>query len=562
MRRLWRPAAAVSSGLLLVGAFPPSSNGQSAWVALVPLLILAHYTSPLQSFRWGFVGGLVFWLGSLVWLLRIGATGTTLPAAVSAWLVLSVCCALYMGMFLTASSALFSCVRRSGPADKTAPCDTTYALRAARVAHGVGLLVAVPLVWVGFEYLRSTLFTGFPWNALGVSQFQNLAVIQLAEWGGVYAVSALIVVLNTAITMMALRLVEVYGRRRPGRFQIELACGFLICLVLWLHGVRTVRQRAGSRTETTTVRVATVQPNIEQRKKWRAEDAYEIFAALEEQTDFALASRDFLDLIIWPETAVPGPINADPESGAFVRDLAREGVPLLVGSMEVLPGKENASNWREASDRYYNSSFLIGTNGEVVACYRKQHLVPFGEYIPLDKYVKFIHDIAPLGFTCTPGTTSTVFDLPNARFSALICFEDTVAGLARRAVRDGARFLALQTNDAWYDPWAGSLQHMSHCVFRSVENRVPIVRVGNTGVSCAISSLGRIEAMGVAEDPWGRSIRAMKPFELKVEGAEMPLTFYTRYGDLPFALPCGVLSLAGFLLVVMTERRKNTGVDS
>ena len=181
--------------------------------------------------------------------------------------------------------------------------------------------------------------------------------------------------------------------------------------------------------------------------------------------------------------------------------------------------------------------------GAPAQAYDKRHLVVFGEYIPLQPYVPFIKALTPISESFSPGSTSTVFCLerPPVRFSVLICFEDTVARLARDSVRNGARLLVNQTNDAWFDPSSASRQHMIQCVFRCVENGVPAVRCANTGVSCTIDRLGRIR--DVLDDGAGHvSVMGFRWSRVDVPGAAMPLTFYTRHGDV-FAQACLVLGL-------------------
>lgn len=486
-----------------------------------------------------------------------------MPLVALGWLLLSCYCALYTGAFLSVVSWLWY---KESSGGKKESVNNGQALR------NIGLIFAIPLLWVGFEYLRSTLFTGFPWNALGVSQFRNLAVIQLAEWGGVYAVSAIIVLMNTALAITALRLTDVYRHRRHSRFHIELMIGLLACALCWMHGVRTVGRLRTECIEGTELKVAAVQPNIPQLKKWPVEFAREIYNRLRTQTELALMGKP--DLVIWPETAVPGPVLTDPESTAFVMEPALQGAPILVGSLE--EAKQTTDHGQLTTDniRYYNSSFLFSADGEIIQKYRKQHLVLFGECLPLDRKIDFIRKFAPLGFSCVPGSTNTVFRLRIAErglrniaedrdrkdriaFSVLICFEDVFAYLARESVRNGARFLINQTNDAWFDKTSAPVQHLSHCVFRCVENRVGAVRCANTGVTCFIDKTGRIENQKMLErEGWGMCVPGFKLSKVLVPGADMPLTFYTRYGDLPFALPCGIISVMVFAFVLITEKRK------
>lgn len=574
--RLWRAAAAILSGFLMWSAFPPLESSEAAWVALVPLLFVARFSPPLGAFGWGWAGGLCGWLPTLGWLLQLGRTGAPWGLAVLGWAALAAYCALYTGAFTLLASALFRLV----PVGECVPRDAApqpFERRLIARARSVGAVFLLPLLWVGLEYVRSTLATGFPWNQLGVSQYRNLAVIQLAEWGGVYLVSAVVVVLNAGLFIMGLRLGNVYLRRSRGTFQLELSAAFLVCLVVWVSGVRLVRSQSAVERFDPAVRIAVIQPNVAQRKKWQEGFEREIFRRLEETTDLVLPFREAIDLVVWPETAVPGPLNRDGQTRAFVEGLARGAIPLLVGSMEVLPGDPAAAAAVDREPIYYNSSFLVDTNGMVQTVYRKQHLVPFGEYLPFDRVVPLIRRLAPLGFSCTPGEESTLFHLEvpargtreaasagsgaawRLPFGVLICFEDTMPYLARRAVRGGARLLVVQTNDAWFDPSAGSLQHLSHCVFRCVENRVPAVRAANTGVSACIDRTGAIDDVELlSRENWGREITAYRVGSLAVPLESYRPTFYTRWGDWPFAIPCAVLSVGLFVLVMVVEKRKNT----
>jgi apolipoprotein N-acyltransferase len=207
--------------------------------------------------------------------------------------------------------------------------------------------------------------------------------------------------------------------------------------------------------------------------------------------------------------------------------------------------------------RYFNSSFLFETNGVLAQGYDKRHLVMFGEYVPLERYLPFMTAMTPIGASFSPGATSTVFRLegPDVAFSSLICFEDTVAGLARESVRNGARLLINQTNDAWFDPSAASRQHMAHCILRCVENGVPAIRVGNTGVTCCIDPHGRITEILEGKD--GHS--AFPGFvcsSVVVPGEEFTFTPYTRHGDL-FGQSAACVAILG-AAACLRRRRAST----
>lgn len=502
----WAPeAGAVATGLLLSASFAPLQMSEAAWIALIPLMIALRFVAPRASFRLGLASGAVFWLTSIWWLSRVTAPG---------WILLALYCALYLGAFARVVSLWWS---RFG---------------ADRLLPNLGFMAITALAWAGLELVRATFATGFPWNALGVSQYRNAAILQVSAWGGVYAVSALIVWVNAGLAATVLRYIERSGRwgRRP---HPEIFAAFLVLAVAFFFGARRVREMGAGDGY---LRAALIQTNIPQDDKWDETTVDLIYGRLTELTTAALRSGP-LDLIVWPETALPDDVRSSPASYDLVYKLATNGVPLLVGSMD--------TEWRdEGHPRFYNSSFLFDAGGVIKGAYDKRHLVPFGEYVPLQRFLPFMKAMTPIQESFTHGKTSTVFrlDQPAAAFSALICFEDTVAHLARASVRNGARLLINQTNDAWFDPSSASRQHMAQCVLRCVENAVPALRVANTGVSCAIDRRGAITA--VLDDGAGQTrFAGFKTVAIRLSPDDQPLTFYTRHGDV---LPAG----AGLLAVV------------
>jgi apolipoprotein N-acyltransferase len=521
-------AGSIGSGILLAMAFPPLEWSNLAWIAMIPLMLVLRDVPDKQAFRWGWISGMVFWLLSLSWLLRLAFTGTNLFVAMFAWISLSAYCALYTGAFAMVIAISW---QRLGPEKEW---------------RNILLVFFVPVVWVGFEYLRSTLFTGFSWNALGISQFRQIPIIQVADLGGVYAVSAFVVIVNTAIMLIGMRFVALFRRQNVRRVNVEMMIAVSFWGVCMWHFFDAKKAVSLNDSRGTSVRVASVQPNIPQYKKWPLQYEKEIYAKVMEQTELAMSGKP--DLIVWPETVVPSLVRLDPECAAFVADLACRGFPILVGSLDcdIVGEKET----------FYNSSVLVGTNGHILGQYNKRHLVLFGEYLPFERVFPIIQKFDPLGYSCTPGEISTVFrlDKPAISFSSLICFEDTVASLARASVRNGARMLVNQTNDAWFDGSSAAVQHMAHCVFRCIENRVPAVRSANTGVTCFIDALGRVEML----QRNGRStcFAGFATGTLALPPAGMGLSFYTRNGDVPFALPCAIFAALCLLITILVLRSR------
>lgn len=489
-----------------------------AWFALVPLLWRIRTVPLRQAFRAGFTAGAVFWLMSLFWLTHVTAPG---------WFFLALYCALYTAFFAV-TSALLS--------------------RWFRPFHLVGhflWMLGSAIVWGGWEYIRYVLFTGFSWNALGVSQVHNLPVLQLVSWGGVYIVSSVIIFFSCAV-VCTLERYRVNGKSLRRFWHPELMVALLVWAVSHAYGVRSMLQ---AEPPEQTVRVGVVQPNIPQVLKWTAEHVTGIYNTLESLTKQVLASGE-MDFIVWPETALPDDVRFSPASYDLVNRMASNNVPLLIGSMDTV--------WVDGEPEYYNSSFLFDTNGALAQAYDKQHLVMFGEYVPLGEYLPFLNAMTPIGESMSAGDEAGIFHIAGLPpFATLICFEDSVPKLAREAVLKGARMLINQTNDAWFDVSSGSRQHMVQCICRCVENRVPAVRVANTGVSCVIDSYGRV--LDVLADEAG----VVRVADSRIMSVPVPsrgeLTVYTRFGDRYAQAAAGLIGLLAVVQFVLYAKHRLAG---
>ncbi|NLF23211.1 MAG: apolipoprotein N-acyltransferase [Lentisphaerae bacterium] len=494
-RNLSLPAALLS-GLLLWVAFPPVAQADAAWFALVPLLLALRRATPRRGFRLAWLAGMAFWLGNLIWLWRLVDNGGPLLLVVFGHAALAAYCALYAGAFGLASAWLW----------RHPVMDRSPWVRLLMV------IVVAPLLWVGTEQVRGTLLTGFAWNALGVSQFRNLALIQCASWGGMSAVSALLVAVNGGIALLLERTwIDLVVRRRlhpagapppslPRGFPlrtVELSLALLLCIVCWYQGIDRVRAIDRRCAAAPRWRLALFHPEAPSFFERGGEGALgATLARLVDHAEIAGAARP--DLCIWPETMLPGPPPYDAPTRELVRNAtARTGAPLLAGGLEIEPGP--GWDWTVGA-RYYNSAFLFDAAGEPTAVYRKQHLVPFGEYIPGDRWLPWLGRLSPIGYSCSPGRVSSILEVgsrqdparPPLRLSPLICFEDTLPYLARHAARAGADLLVNLTNDAWFDGSSEAEQHLAQAVFRCVETGLPMVRSSNSGVTAVILPNGRV----------------------------------------------------------------------
>jgi len=493
---------ALLSGILLVMSFPNPLNvmmprfpfGMLAWIALIPLLLCLEGKSPLESFRLGWVTGFVTFTGMLYWVIVAMARYGGIPIPVSA--IILVALTLYLSLFVAFFATLLSLVRQ-----KT----------------GWSPFILAPPIWVALEYLRSLLLTGFPWENLGYSQYLALYLIQIADVTGVYGISFLVVLVNGVIAAGILQ------SKKTGRVPLRIA----LIIVLLLGGVIAygslrIHQESQRVSTQKPTRIAVVQGNVDQSVKWEPayqKETIEIYKTLTREV--ALSKPH---LVIWPETAVPFFFPFDQPLSPMVRKIAAEtGVYLLFGS----PFYQEDEN----RVRYLNSAYLLSPRGEITGRYDKIHLVPFGEYVPLSRFLPFIRPLVEgVGdFVSGRETQGTVvFTTPKGKFGVLICYEIIFPNLNRQFVRKGADFLVTITNDAWFGRTSAPFQHFSMATFRAVENRTFVARAANTGISGIIDSTGRI-------------VRQSKIFSRQAMTGEIFLrgdeTFYTRYGDV-FAYFC------------------------
>ena len=334
--------------------------------------------------------------------------------------------------------------------------------------------------WVLLEWVRGWFLSGLPWAYLGMSQWKNLPFIQMADLTGVWGVSFAVMLVNFL-------LYQFLKHKKSALNCLVLLVGVLV--VIYAYGFLKLRQWE-TKDAKPALRVSVVQGNIPQDQKWDARVRGIIFEKYKRLT--LMCANEATDLIVWPETSFPGFFEDEPVMAAHLRStIKRAQTPTLVGAPTL--------GDMEGGLRFYNSAILFGQNGEEGQRYSKMHLVPFGEYVPFDPLLGFIRHFVWIG-RFSPGKTKTIFILKpqapqnytTARFAALICYEDTFPGLVRDFVREGADFLVNITNDAWFGNTAAPYQHAQASVFRAVENRVPVIRAANTGLSCFISATGEV----------------------------------------------------------------------
>jgi apolipoprotein N-acyltransferase len=489
---------AIASGILISLAFPVFDLFFLAWAAFVPLLLSLRGKSGKESFSIGFVFGIVYFFGTLYWIYHSinYYGGVSFPASIS--VVLLLCC--YLGLYPALFSFLFSSM-----------------LRKTKLP---ALLIA-PVIWVVLEFLRSYALTGFPWSSIGYSQYKFLPMIQVADITGVYGISFLVLAVNGAIVDALILKDRV---KEMPLFPVSFTyAGFVTLALVLVFSLGYGAWRLGQERKGHLITVGIVQGDIEQDKKWEPRYQQEVL-----DTYFALsktAASSSPQLIIWPETAVPFLFGTDKDNSEKLVDFEKKlGTELLFGSVLV---KEASKDNILLS----NSAVLLDKGGNTIYSYDKIHLVPFGEYVPLRSILFFIDKLVAGIGDYVPGKEYVKAETGFGDFGTLICYEVVFPGLVRKFYADGGDFIVNITNDAWFGKTTGPYQHFSMAVFRAIENRKPLIRAANTGISGFIDSSGRV----LAKTPLFQRLTLTET--VKTDGT---LSFYTKYGDL-FSYLCIVL---------------------
>jgi apolipoprotein N-acyltransferase len=465
-----------------------------------------------RAVRLGYVAGAVSAVGLLYWtaLVVVQYGGLALPVGILVMLALCLAFSVFHAIF---------------------------GWMLGRLVAGFGLrgLLGAPFAWVGLEYARAHTFFEFPWCLLGYSQQGLPEMIQVAPVTAVYGVSFLIVLVSSLLALVALE-------ARPA-VRRAAAAGIVVVLGGTFGYGRWEMSRPVA--ETGRVTVGLVQGGIRQEDKWVPENAWENVGRHLQLTEQAAVAG--ARLVVWPESAVPFLFDEDPALASMLRELVRRrGIYLYFGNDD---RERPAGGGRGA---IFVGAKLLAPDGEVVVRYRKNHLVPFGEYVPLQSLftfggrfaAKLVQEVSDF----TPGTEAATGSVDGHPIGGFICYEAIFPSLVRRFTAEGAELLVNVTNDAWYGTTSAPHQHLAMAAFRAVENRRYLVRAANTGITAVV-------------DPWGRVLSSTRLFDTTVLVREVPfttgLTFYARHGDV-FARACAAIALAG-LAATLRRRRRPAG---
>jgi len=511
------------SGLMLTASFAPINLDWIAWISLIPLLMSLENKSRSEAFKIGLFTGLFHYLTLIYWIV------TVLSHYGNISLILSLSALLLLSLYLSLYIAFFALIV------------VNFKHNRLSSFWGAG-------IWVALEYARSYIMTGLPWCLLGYSQYSRLPLIQISDIAGVYGISFVIVLVNFVIYNVVSLMITKKGlgyalgykselsgydhnqpnkKRKPDNkhiFQhvgIETIFTFFILGFILLYGYSNLKEKADNNSKGKELRAVVVQGNMDPSLKWDLdfqEETVSIYKKL------SLESANFEpQIIIWPETALPYFFQDISHLSQEVFEVAKiTNAHILFGSPAYVKDKDNIF--------YYNRAYMISKN-RIFDYYDKVHLVPFGEYVPLKKYIPFVHRLVPAAGDFSTGKKVKPINSPGLKIGALICFEIIFPDISRKLAVTGAELLVNLTNDAWFGRTSAPYQHLSMAVFRCVENGLPMARAANTGLSAFILANGKIV------DKSQLFVRKILQKEIKLTHKK---TFYSQLGNIFAILLTGV----------------------
>lgn len=514
-------------GALWAAAFPQPGWAGVAWVVPGALLLVTLGRGGWGAFRIGCIAGAAHHLVALRWLLHMPHAA----GSVAGWLALSAYCTVYVGAWTWLASRILEGGPPAGPAEDADGWGAALAGVSAQPWLRRSLAwITLSAGWVALEMARARLFSGFAWNLLGVSQWRQLPLVQLASITGVYGLSFLVCWVSLALTGAALALV--HRPRERWAWTAETRLPLLALLLVAGGGFWTL---LGHRREhdaaPRSVRLALVQPSVPQTLQWDPTADATNFARIRGLSEQALALRP--DVLVWPEGSFG---LVDDTWSPMTNLVARAGASWIFNTATT-----------DARLRSRNSAMWLDASGEFRGRYDKRRLVMFGEYVPWVDWLPFLRHLTPIGSGFAAGEEPVTFavpcgtNLPPVEMAPIICFEDTFPHGVRDHVRPTTDLLLEVTNDAWFGESSAQWQHAANALFRAVENGLPLVRVANNGLTVWF------DAVGIPHDLFGESGNVYRPgFQIvRVPvGMARTETLYHRRGDV-FGWTCVAATLWG-----------------
>jgi len=489
---------AALTGLLAALAFPTTNLFFLMWIAFIPLFFVISKSKPAISILYAFIAGYVFNLQANFWLID-----TVYLFAGNYWIavIFYMCFCAYFAFYWAAWGWLFS--------------------TAAKYFSNTWIFVIIAAcLWVLLEYVRANILTGWPWLIAGFSQYTFTLIIQIAEFTGVYGVSFFIMLVNGLLY---------FGIAKKKKIYFVVAAAIFVSIFVFGAFRYAKFRNFGEKREFS---VAIMQSNVEQYKKLTNLYRGEMLSGLDEFAEKLHGIN--ADLNVWSESEIINLIPADLDSYIFADKIAKKAGKFNIIGAPYLGG----------DGLLYNAVFYFDGKGGYVSLHKKNHLVPFGEYMPFGEEYSRLLGIPNINDDITKSTDTTVFTDGELFVGCLICSENFFPDIVRRFVFSGAKVLTNNSNDAWYMNSSAPYKHFFANVFRAVESRKVVLVAANTGVSAIVEPTG---AISVATKVYERAI---------ITGTFRQndfITFYMRFGDV-FMKLCFLFVLVSTAVIVYKRR--------
>lgn len=525
----------VASSALYIASFPPFGLGFLSIFFPLPFFALLEANRYSKGFRLGYALGILSIGGLLYWLAA--NSGSSFGQALAMWASTIVYLAIAWGVFGGLLAFICRTFGRKG-------------------------LWSAPFIWTAMEFVQSRGSLGFAWHSLATPWSQHPIFIQFISLTGMFALSFWTMLIAVILYQGIATAREEPGKRRAVKLSVALGTALLLLLAPALHGAVVVDAN-GDEAGSEGLEVALVQPNVESNRKWRERNV----AYLELMKMTMALPQDDLDLVVWPETAVPFVLRENGERLDAMRSVMKDrGAVLLTGISDRRETGEKSAAGKEASRseriksagwRKVNTVHLVRPEADDLEVYEKLHLVPFGEYVPpvLGFLEDMMMDVGSGIFV--PGNEIRLFDVPSrerpevpVRVAAVICLESNYPSLINRFVDAGAELLVVVTNDQWYDGTTQTYQHAQIAILRAVEHRMSVLRCANSGISEIVDRYGGIRASTLSGE------QDVIVGRVSVGGKR---SFFSRTGHW---FPFSSLAITLLLLVAATICRLRNRLDS
>lgn len=331
-------------------------------------------------------------------------------------------------------------------------------------------IVIFAVIFTFFEYLRGIIFTGFPWNYFAYSLVKYLEIIQIVHTTNIYFLNIMLITCSIALG------VGIYSKGKNRKYIYIVAA---IIATIYNYGNSRLMQNPIEYSDKTALIIqAGIEPVIPENAS--GEDINKrIIEQIKTYMQMSL-TKENPDFIIWPEGIIEYPLSHQQNQNltANLASILRGDTVLISGGLDVVRNK------------LYNAMYIINSNAEVKSIYHKEHLVPFGEYIPLKKYLKIPAVVSIENYSS--GESEKIMSVNDISILPVICYEAAFPKLVKERYKDDLDIIINVSNDGWFGNSTGPYQHLAMVQMRAIENRLPIIRVANTGISAFIDSYGRV----------------------------------------------------------------------